>query len=178
MLSNYPKQKVLDLITQLSEGELRAEVNRQVISEKSKFDPINLFDQISNDTDYITLQHLIALFQDNSYKVSYDDTQVILESFDKDQDQKWSFKEFLESVLPKDNQQLRNRIISAVKRLERGDGAIEYDIIYALIRIYDEELKCYKTCEQTRRELLLCDEFSIIAAFKEIDVESKGYINH
>ena len=68
-------------------------MNRQVISEKSKFDPINLFDQISNDTDYITLQHLIALFQDNSYKVSYDDTQVILESFDKDQDQKWSFKE-------------------------------------------------------------------------------------
>jgi len=48
----------------------------------------------------------------------------------------------------------------------------------ALAKIFETELIAYNEIQALKQELITCEDFSVLEAFKEIDAEDLGYIDN
>ena len=59
--------------------------------------------------------------------------------------------------------------------VEEGER-LAYDVEYGIARIFEEELKNFKRAENLKQELSYCYDFSILNAFKTLDIDAKNYL--
>lgn len=79
--------------------------------------------------------------------------------------------------MPKTNPRLKERVQARKVYNSEEDEGLPYQIEHALVRIFEEELQCYRTCESIRQELAVSKDFSIMNAFAEIDTRNRGYFD-
>ena len=82
----------------------------------------------------------------------------------------------MNAILPKDKPELRQEVsMRPTYDIEEGES-LPYDIEYGVARIFEEELKNYKRMENLKQELSYCYDFSIINAFKTLDLDGKDHL--
>jgi len=86
-------------------------------------------------------------------------------------------KRFLNAVLPQDEPALRREATMRPNFKILEGERLPYEVEYGLMRVFEEEIKSYHACERIRRELALYDDFSLMGAFKELDVDNLGYLD-
>lgn len=84
---------------------------------------------------------------------------------------------FLQAVLPKTDNELRREVMSRKTYYIEEDEGLAYQLEHAIARVFEHELEAFHKCEVIRQELNLCEDFSILEAFREIDTTDSGQID-
>jgi len=99
-----------------------------------------------------------------------------LNHYDKDKDNKLSFKEFLTIVLPLDNSELRARASQRATYKVGPKDFLDPEIEHTLAQLLYQEILIPLNTNKLKDELLERKDFNLVDAFKAIDVQHERLI--
>jgi Ca2+-binding EF-hand superfamily protein len=94
------------------------------------------------------IQHKQKIDRENGIEVNEKVIFYVLKHYDRDQDGKLSFKEFLAMVLPLANPELRTEVTQREPYKVGPKEVLPYDVEYTLARVLHREVKCTKNLKK------------------------------
>ena len=142
MLGYESERRLRDLLMTISDGEREIEFSRQRLCNIRDFSPHAAFQRIGRDlTDFLTPLELLMFLNDNQvHHVSEQELQQLLRFFDSDEDGRLSYQDFLQIVLPCEDNVLRS---IAAERPSHRVGRFDFlprDIEQALSETLEREI--------------------------------------
>ncbi len=102
---------------------------------------------------------------------------AVLKHYDRDQDGKLSFKEFLAIVLPLNNPALRS---TATQREPYKVGPADFlphEVEVALSRLLGKEVETNRIIEEIKQDLASRSDFNLLDTFKNIDTSHRRFVD-
>lgn len=142
MLGYESEKRLKNLLVAISDGELVLERTRQRLCEIRDFAPGSAFQRLDRDgNEYITSFEILNFLRDNRvYTATEQECHRLVKFFDSDEDGRLSFNDFIQIVLPCEDNFLRNVTLDRPTfRVGRFDY-LPRDIETYLTEIFEKEL--------------------------------------
>lgn len=158
--------------------ERKVEITRQVLAENPQFEPYSAFKRLDFDNNgYLTPFELLAFLEDNNIRISDAENRSFFQTFDTDRDGRISYTEFLAIVLPQEQEALKRRVLNREAYPRMSRPRLPYDVEYSLARLFEEELRYFRSAADDRIQLINSIDFSALNCFKALDDNSQGYLD-
>ena len=82
----------------------------------------------------------------------------------------------MKNILPKDNSALKSVCLGRESYYVASDEYLQYEIEWALSRVFDQEAKNFSINESLKRSLNNSYDFSLRTAFELLDEDSIGFV--
>ena len=142
------------------------------------FAPYSAFCRIDrNATEVIDSFAISKFLQDNGATGKIGDCAKLIRFFDSDEDGILSYNDFIQMVLPCDDNVLRADVQRRpYNRVGRFD-ALPIDMELGLVRLIQFEMDFINRIEYMTRDIMRRPDFSLTAAFNTVDKYGEGYIH-
>lgn len=179
MLSFETTRILKNLLETICETEMIIERQRQTLGEHIKFAPYSAFCRIDRRArECLEAPDIQAYLESNGSRRTVAECAKLIRYFDSDNDRMLSYADFIQLVLPCDNNDLRMAVQRRpYTRIGRFD-TLDYEIECGLSNIIKHELDLIGRSETLIRELQRYPDFSPHAAFRAIDRYEEGMITH
>ena len=111
------------------------------------------------------------------YHVGESELHTLTLFFDSNGNQRLSFQEFLQMVLPCEDNYLRNRTLDRPSRHVGRYDFLPRDIELALANVFEKEIDLQRRLESLKRELEVQYDYSPYAAFRSVDRYNSGRVD-
>jgi len=178
MLGFGSEQRLRDLLVAVGDGERDLEASRQRLCSIRDFGLHSCFERIDRDcSNAIGSIELVAFLRDNAtFHVSEPEAFNLIKFFDSDGSNRLSFQEFIQMVLPCEDNVLRNITIDRPSiRIGRFDR-LPIDIEAAVTTIVVKEVELARRLEMLKHDLEVAFDYTSMAAFRSVDKYNSGLI--
>ena len=178
MLGYASEERLKVLLIAVGDGERDLEAARQRLCSIRDFALHSAFERVDRDaTNWVTSKELVDFLRDNGvFHVSDAEAYDLVKFFDSDGNGKLSFQEFIQMLLPCEDNVLRNITIDRpsirVGRFER----LPRDIEEGMVAVITKEVELARRLSILRKDLELGLDYSPMAAFRSIDRANSGMI--
>jgi Ca2+-binding EF-hand superfamily protein len=179
MLGVQTEIKLANLFKTVADGEKQVEVTRQVLAEQRDFEPYTAFkriDRLSNG--YLGIYDLHKFLRENDIYVTERDVKNLIKLYDSNADDRLSYTDFLNLVLPNTSPALRKICTQRSSYYVSKYEPLPYEAEWALARVINKEIDFFRKIELLKEDLVSRYDFTTLDAFKIIDADRLGYINH
>jgi Ca2+-binding EF-hand superfamily protein len=179
MLGYESERRLKNFLVAVGDGERDLELARQRLCNIPDFAPHAAFQRIDRDYSLqITSREFASFLRDNGiYHVLESELHNLIVFFDSNGNQRISFQEFLQIVLPCEDNFLRNRTLDRPSRHVSRYDYLPRDIELALASVIEKEIDLQRRLETLKRELEVQYDYSPYAAFRSIDRYNSGRID-
>jgi len=178
MPSVQTQYRLADLLKAIADGEKQIEITRQVLAEKSAFEPYAAFQRIDrNGNGFITSFELLDYLRETDVAATEKDILTIFREHDTQGEDRISYTEFLNITLPKTSSVLRQLATQRETYSVARDEVLPYEIEFALARIFEKEIDSNTKIALLKRELADRYDYNPLVLFEAIDQDGLGYIN-
>ena len=179
MLGYESERRLKNFLVAVGDGERDLENARQRLCNISDFAPNSAFQRIDRDmSNSIGSREINNFLRDNSvYHVSESETFTLTQFFDSNGNNRLSFQEFLQIVLPCEDNFLRNRTLDRPARRVGRFDQLPRDIELALTNVFEKEVDLQRRLEALKRELEAQYDYSPFAAFRSVDRYNSGRVD-
>ena len=179
MLGYESERRLKNFLVAVGDGERDLELARQRLCNIPDFAPHAAFQRLDRDYSLqISSRELGNFLRDNGiYHVLDSELCILVAFFDSNGNGRLNFQEFLQIVLPCEDNYLRNRTLD---RPSRHVGRYDYlprDIELALASIIEKEIDLQRRLESLKRELEVQYDYSPYAAFRSVDRYNSGRVD-
>ena len=178
MLGYESERRLTNLCVAVGDGERDLEGARQRLCSIRDFAPHSAFERVDRDcSGSVSSVELINFLRDNSvYHVAEGEAFNLVSFFDSDGNKRLTFQEFLQILLPCEDNLLRNITLD---RPSRRVGRFEFlprDIEIGITTVIEKEIELQRKLEALKRELEVQYDYSPFAAFRSVDRYNSGLI--
>lgn len=179
MLGYESERRLKNFLVAVGDGERDLELARQRLCNIPDFAPHAAFQRIDRDYSLqISSREFGNFLRDNGiYHVLDSELHNLIVFFDSNGNQRISFQEFLQIVLPCEDNYLRNRTLDRPSRHVSRYDYLPRDIELALASVIEKEIDLQRRLETLKRELEVQYDYSPYAAFRSIDRYNSGRID-
>jgi Ca2+-binding EF-hand superfamily protein len=179
MLGYESERRLKNLLVAVGEGERDLEAARQRLCEIRDFAPLSAFERIDRDmSGQVDSFELINFLRDNScYHVSESEAFNLVQFFDSNGNNRLSYQEFLQIVLPCENNVLRHITLDRPSRRITRYDHLPRDIELSITNILEKEVDLARRLEVLKRELEVQYDYSPYAAFRSVDRYNSGRVD-
>ena len=179
MLSYESEKRLKNLLVALGEGEREMELCRARLCSIPDFSPYSAFQRVDRDANaLIYASEIVNFLRDNAvFHVGEGEAYNLVRFFDADGSATLRQNEFIQMLLPCEDNMLRSM---AIDRPTRRVGHFDYlprDIEMAMTTVFEREIDYARKVNVLKRELLCQYDFSHLAAFRSIDRMGTGRID-
>ncbi|CAD8210634.1 unnamed protein product [Paramecium pentaurelia] len=171
MINSQTKKKLLKLFNKLEEYEIHSESMRQILCQQDEFEPYSVFKKICN-SGHISSQEIYQLLQQNGMIVQLEQVNPIIKWYSQKCDNRLTYADFLQIVLPANNLELRN-LVSQKPTFAKD---ISYEIEYGVCRIFYKEIQIADEIQAYKQDLVQSPDFDYRITFQTIDQFNSGFI--
>ena len=145
--------------------------------DNKKFAPYSTFCRLDRDARECLVARDIMFFLDsNGVKAEVGDCAKVVRFFDSDEDGILSYSDFIQMVLPCDNNEMRAEVQRRpYSRIGRFDS-LDVEIEQALSLLLRHEIDLIKRVEGLVRDLQCSPDFTTHAAYRAVDRYEEGKI--
>ena len=178
MLLKETKLALLDLLCAFSEEEKDLESIRQSLCETPCFEPYLAFRRIdTSNSGFLTTGNISNFLSTYNFFHNPQKTQSYISHYDQDFDLKLSYSEFLQSVLPMDNSELRFSISQRpIKRADEFEPIIIEEIEKKLAYLLNREILFYVKFDRPKKNLLKTVDDDLFTLFSSLALRNKNEI--
>ncbi|EAR90151.2 EF hand protein (macronuclear) [Tetrahymena thermophila SB210] len=178
MYKRETRNRLCELLILLGQEEKYLEDYRQVLCQEQDFEPFSAFKRIDRKRQgFILASDIQDFLSSNGAFYELRDCQTYIYQYDIDLDNKLSYMEFLKSLLPFDNPELRQEVTQRPSYEIEPDDLLPYDVENALLKFIEKDIYINKKIENHKILLHKCSGFSAKDAFSRIDRSNEGDIN-
>lgn len=178
MIGLTTENKLANFFRAIIDGEKDIELSRQSLAEQPDFEPSTAFkriDRLSFGTlSYSTFSDFL---RDNSIVATSKDLSNLYKIYDSNADGRVNYSEFLNIVLPKTRNSLRQLALDRRPYYVAKYEALPYETEWALARELDREINYIRKVELLKEDVVSRYDYSNIDAFKLVDADRVGVIN-
>jgi len=179
MLSYQSRQLLKDLLGQIGNQEKQLEVVRQVLCEQPEFEPYAAYRRIDRTRKgFITSTDIHEFLFSNDFHFTEEECCYYINHYDRDGDKKLIYSEFLPSLLPFDNPDLRTMVTQRKVLDIKHNEFLPYEVEYSLSRVIAQEILYYKELDGLKNQLVSEYDFTYFDAFATIDIYETGFIDY
>ena len=179
MISLQTELNLAHLLKAIADSEKQVEIVRQVLAEQRDFEPYTAFKRIDElGVGYIRDADLHMFLKENGVAASENDILYLFSLFDSNGDGRMTYSDFLKAVLPVTNPSLRQRASQRESYYVGKNETLPYDVEWSLARVFEKELIAYRKIEVLKEDLLSRRDFDIRDAFRTIDYDRLGFLDH
>lgn len=178
MLGYVSESKLKNLLVAVGDGERDLEAARQRLCNIRDFALLAAFERIDRDaTGTVTSIELVNFLRDNGVAhISEGEAYNLICFFDSDGNKRLSFQEFIQILLPCEDNVLRNITIDRPSvRVGRFDR-LPVDIEHAVTAVLEKEVNLARRVEGLKRDLELGLDYTAVAAFRSVDRYNSGLV--
>lgn len=178
MLGYVSENKLKALLVTVGDGERDLEAARQRLCNIRDFALLAAFERIDRDaTGAITSIELVNFLRDNGIAhITEGEAYNLISFFDSNGDKRLSFQEFIQIMLPCEDNILRNITIDRPSvRVGRFDR-LPIDIEHSMAAVIEKEVILARRVEAGKRDLELGLDYTSTAAFRSVDRYNSGLI--
>ena len=169
---------LVDYILKVASLERQIEVRRQQLCIKKDFQPYVAFRRISRDGSHSVTGPMIHKFLvENAMDASLRDCQSFVERYDIDNDGVLSYKEFAESLLPREHPELRTFVSQQDCYNNTPEESLSYDTECKLARLLADEVTIFDHISIERDSLLRQRGLSTSRIMNLVDTGSTKNLN-
>ena len=179
MLGYESERRLKNLLVAVGDGERDLEAARQRLCEIRDFAPMSAFERFDRDMNgQITSFEIINFLRDNSvFHISEGEAFTLVQFFDSNGNNRLSFQEFLQMILPCENNVLRNITLDRPSRRVTRYDTLPRDIELSITSVIEKEIDLQRRLEVLKRELEVQYDYSPYAAFRSVDRYNSGRID-
>jgi Ca2+-binding EF-hand superfamily protein len=179
MLGYESERRLKNFLVAVGEGERDLENARQRLCEIRDFAPLSAFERFDRDMDgQIGSYEIIDFLRDNSvYHVSESEAFSLVQFFDSNSNNRLAYQEFLQMLLPCENNVLRNITLDRPSRRITRYDHLPRDIELSITTVIEKEIDLQRRLEVLKRELEAQYDYSPYAAFRSVDRYNSGRID-
>lgn len=139
MQNTETRQKLVNLLLDIAEGERQIEVLRQILCELKEFEPYAAFQRIDRSRkNSLTVTDILKFLSDNHTPHTEEYCSIFLRHYDIDSDNRLDYSEFLKVVLPADNPPLR-ALVTQKETYKVSEGeSLKHEVEFALVNLIDK----------------------------------------
>lgn len=179
MIGLQTELKLAHLVKTIADCEKQVEVVRQVLAEQRDFEPYTAFKRIDNlGLGYIRVQDLHDFLRDNGISATERDVLYLFKLYDSNGDQRLTYSNFLNAVLPVTSPALRQLATQRESYFVGRNETLPYDVEWSLSRVFDKEINAYRKIELLKDDLVNRYDYDGLNAFKTVDIDRLGYLDH
>ncbi|KRW99206.1 hypothetical protein PPERSA_07449 [Pseudocohnilembus persalinus] len=177
-LSYRTQQRLASLIQAIAEGEKKLEVVRQVLAEQRLFEPHTAFRRLDVTRDgYVSQSELVDFLNTNRIVSTNREQLALFAGLDANEDGLISYSDFVSTILPQEDEKLRNLATLRESQVLEAGQPLPYEVEWGLARIFEQEIKNYRTIENMKDILSSSIDYNTLDAFNAIDEEQLGFID-
>lgn len=178
MLGYASREKLKALLIAVGDGERDLEAARQRLCSIGDFALHSAFERVDRDaTNWVASKELVDFLRDNGVvHVSDPEAYDLVKFFDSDGNSKLSFQEFIQMFLPCEDNVLRNMTIDRPSIRVGRFESLPRDIELAMTAVITKEVELARRLGALRKDLELCLDYTVMAAFASVDKFNSGVI--
>jgi len=180
MVGLTTEYKIATFLQTLSNGEKDIEISRQVLAERSAFEPYTAFKRITRlATTSLTVYQVIDFLRENDFIALEKDVRNVFRQYSTSVDGRLSYADFLEVVLPKTSPVLREIATQRPSYYVAEDEILPYEVELGLAKIFDKEVALARKAEILKEEIAARYDFGLRAAYEVVaEVNGLGRIDY
>jgi Ca2+-binding EF-hand superfamily protein len=169
MLSVTTEYKLASVLQAVSNGEKDIEISRQVLAERSAFEPYTAFKRITRlATGSLSVYQVVDFLRENDFHVLEKDVRNVFRQYSTSTDGRLSYTDFLEVVLPKTNSVLRTIATQRDSYYVADHEILPYEVELGLAKIFDKEVNLSRKVELLKEDLVSRYDFNLRAAYEAV----------
>ncbi|OMJ83748.1 hypothetical protein SteCoe_15290 [Stentor coeruleus] len=171
MLSIETESKLAEIFLQISHSEHSVEKCRNNLSSNANFDPYSTFKGVDNfGIGSFSSTEILTLMNKHNFFTSTDEAYLSIKQYNSNQNGRLNIDEFFSLVLPSTNPILKNKAISY-------RGCFTQEIEFLFVHLIQSEIIFHRNTENSKRALILCQDFTTHIGFRTIDLKNNGFID-
>lgn len=179
MLGYESERRLCDLLVAISDCERSLEQARQRMCCIRDFTPHAAFQRMNRSlTNFVNSFELLNFLRDNQvHNISEPELYQLVRFFDSDEDGLLSFQDFLQMLLPCEDNFLRNQTMDRVTHRVGRYDFLPRDIEVALASVIELEIDMQRRTDDFKRALVVRFDYTPLAAFRSIDRYAIGRLD-
>jgi Ca2+-binding EF-hand superfamily protein len=179
MIGLTTEYKLASLLNALSNGEKDIEISRQVLAERSAFEPYTAFKRITRlATGSLTVYQVVDFLRENGIIALEKDVRNVFNLYSTSADGRLSYTDFLEVVLPRTNSVLRTICTQRDSYFVADDEVLLYEIEHGLAKILDKEVALSRRVELLKEDLVSRYDFSLRGSYEALVEAGDGRVDY
>jgi len=177
MIGITTEYKLANLLNALANGENDIEISRQVLAERSAFEPYTAFKRITRlATGSLTAYQIVDFLRENGFIVLEKDVRNVIRQYSTDG--RLSYTDFLEVVLPRTNSVLRTICTQRDSYYVADDEVLLYEVEHGLAKIFDKEVSLSRKVELLKEDLVSRYDFSLRGSYEALVEAGDGRVDY
>jgi Ca2+-binding EF-hand superfamily protein len=179
MLGYESERRLTNFLVAVGDGERDLELARSRLCNIPDFTPHSAFQRFDRDySTQVSSREFGNFMRDNGiYHVGEGELNTLVCFFDSNGNQRLGFQEFLQIVLPCEDNYLRNRTLDRPSRHVGRYDMLPRDIELAIASVIEKEIDLQRRLESLKRELEVQYDYSPYAAFRSVDRYNSGRVD-
>eukprot|EP00347_Sterkiella_histriomuscorum_P013646 403363918 len=163
----------------IAKGEKSIEKQRQKLALINKFEPYAAFMRIDRDQDgFVNSVEIIKFLRENNVEEATEaDCFLIVKYFDSDDDGFLNYQDFLQMLMPCDDQNLRAALAQRPNYAVSTNQYLGREIEAELTKLFEKEIAFNRVTEEIRQRMDSSKQFDYEKAFNSVDDWNYGYID-
>ncbi|CDW74571.1 ef hand family protein [Stylonychia lemnae] len=155
------------------------EGTRQVLAEEPDFEPLTAFNRIDFDRKgRLDANDICEFLQANNVQITPQDAQSLITEFDTDQDGYLCQEEFIDLILPNNNNALRREAASRTPYYINKSQKLSFNTEYALVKVIQQEIILLQELNEIKTELAERFDFNVVDAYQLIQPRGLDFHIH
>jgi Ca2+-binding EF-hand superfamily protein len=179
MLGYESERRLADLLVATSESERSLEEARQRLCCIRDFTPHTAFQRINRSlSNFVNSLEILNFLRDNQIQhVTEPELYQLVRYFDCDEDGRLSFQDFLQILLPCEDNFVRNQTMDRVTHRVGRYDFMPRDIEIALATVIELEIDMQRRTDDLKRNMVVRFDYTPLAAFRSIDRRAVGRLD-
>jgi len=151
-MSSSLKLFLKKLLLKISRLEQDIELKRQYLASNENMEPYQVFQRVDRNEDgFITPMELLNFIRDNSvHDMTEADCYYLVKFFDSDEDGRLHYPDFMQMILPCDNNMLRSKATQRPNgQIQKGDF-LTLDVERDLTNLLVGEIELHRASEKLK----------------------------